>query len=96
MCKDVLPQLGDAPAADALVHGGVYAVLNDARDLVVLVGDDGILPQLLHEQLAEYLLGGDAFQTGAGRKAGQYISGFFLVGLGHHFLYGGKRKGCSE
>ena len=84
--ENPLPQVGHRPALDFLIFRFVDIVLNDSCDLVLLIGHNGILPQLPQGHSGEHHLGGDPLLGIFRRQPRQLIPGFFLVGLGKHLL----------
>ena len=79
--QDVLAQLRHGHVLDPLVHRFVQAVLVDAGHLVVLVGNDRVLAQILDQQIRQHVLGGYAFQSGLRRDPGQHVAGFQFARL---------------
>ena len=86
LVKQPLAQLRNRPALDLVVNAFVQVVLNDARDLVFLVGNDGMLPQLGQQHLGQHDLCRDALLGALCGDACQLVAGFFLVCLGKHIL----------
>ena len=84
--QDPLPEFGHRPVSDAVVDIFVYVILNDPGDLVLLIGDGGVFPQVTQGQRRQHHLGGDAFLGSLGGKAGQLVAGLFLVGLGQNLF----------
>ena len=85
-----LPKVRHGPALDRAVDGLVEIVLDDAGDLVVLIGHRRVLPQVLQRQPGQHNLGRHALLGVRRRDSGQLVAGFFLIGLGQHFLH--RRK----
>ena len=89
-------QLRDAPAANFAVNALVDVVLDDARDLVVLVGHGGVFAQVGQQQLRQHDLRRDAFLGAACRDARELVARFFLVRLGEDVLHVPEGVGLSE
>ena len=80
------PELSHRPAPDFPEHRLVHIVLNDPGDLVLLVGNGGILPQIPQGHGGQHHLGSHPLLGRLGRQSRQLIAGLFLVGLGKDFL----------
>ena len=84
--QDPFPEFRNRPVSDAVVDVFIYVILNDPGDLVLFIGDCGILPEVAQGQRGQHYLGGDALLGGFGGKACQLVTGFFLVGLGQNLF----------
>ena len=91
-----LPQLRHGPVADLGVDRLIDVILDDAGDLVVLIGDHGIIPQVGQQQVGQDHLGRHPFLGIFRRDTCQLVTGFFLIGLGQNLLDGGKGVGMIE
>ena len=79
--EDVFPQLRHRPVLNLAVDGFVHIILDDAGDLVLLIGNNGILPQILQRQRRQHHLCRHTLLGGSGSQTCQLVAGFFFVGL---------------
>ena len=84
--QDPLPQVGHRPVPKIGVDFFVYVVLDDPGNLVLLIGDGGIFPQISQGHRREDHLCGDPLLGAFRRQARQLVAGLFLVGLGQDLL----------
>ena len=90
------PEFPDRPVPDALVDRSMHGILNDARHGVVFIRDYGMFAQVAKRQLAEHLLGGDAFLHGRGGNARQHIAGAQFPRLVQHVPHRIEAVGFAE
>ena len=82
-----LPQLGHRPVPDLLVDLLVHVVLDDAGDLVLLVGNGGVGPQIGQGEVGHHHLGRHPLLGVLRRNARQPVAGLLLVCFGQGVLY---------
>ena len=90
-----------AKLADRLAaHGGecveVERVIDNARHLVAIVGDDRILAQIVQREIGEHGFGCDSFLLGARRDSRQLVARARFVGAREQFLDGAEAVGLAE
>ena len=96
LAQNPLAQVRDGPVLHLRIDALVQVVLNDARDLILLIGHGGVLAQVAQQQLRQHGLGGDALLRALGGQPGEPVAGFRLVGLGKHVLHIAEGIGLAE
>ena len=96
LAQNPLTQVRDGPVLHLRIDALVQVVLNDARDLVLLIGHGGVLAQVAQQQLRQHGLGGDALLRALGGQPGEPVAGFRLVCLGKHVLHIAEGIGLAE
>ena len=81
--QNPLPQLGHRPVLDFSINFLVHVVLDDAGDLVGLIGDGGGIAQVGQGQVGQHHLGGHPLLGVLGGDARQPVARLLLIGLGH-------------
>ena len=71
----MLAELADRQMGDRLECAGVVAVEDQARDVIVLVGDERLGKYGLQRDIGERQLGGNVLLGGCGGDAGQPVAG---------------------
>ena len=79
--QDPFPELGKGPVLDLRINLFVDVVLDDLRNLVVLVGDDRVVSQVRNREVGQDMFGRNAFLHRGGNDSRESVTGFFLVCL---------------
>ena len=86
LVQQPLPQLGHCPVLDFVIDRFVHVVLDDTGDLVLLIGDGGMVAQVGQGQVRHHHLGRHPFFGALGGDARQGIPRLDLVRLGQDVL----------
>jgi len=73
----------------------VNGVLIDLCDLIVLIGDDRIFPEIADAQPAENDLRGNALKSRLRSDSGKHVAGLFLICFGENFFDRAKLEALS-
>ena len=83
-------EVADGQVRDRRKGGGVVAVDDQARDLVGLVGNQGLAEEHAQRQLGQRQLRGHALQRAAGGEPGELVARAARAGLGEQLAQVGK------
>ena len=88
LVQQPLPQLRHRPVLDLVVDLLVHVVLDDAGDLVLLIGDGGVVAEIRQGQVGHHHLGRHPLLGVLGGDARQPVARLLLVGFGQGVLHG--------
>ena len=89
-------KLADGLAAHAGEGVAIERVVDHARDLIAIVGDDRVLAQVVQRQIGEHGLRGDSFLLGARRDACELVARSRFVGACEQFFDRAEAVGLAE
>ena len=93
--QNVFAQLCHRPVCNMVVDLRVNGVLIDLCDLIVLIGDDRIFPEIADAQPAENDLRGNALKSRLRSDSGKHVAGLFLICFGENFFDRAKLEALS-
>ena len=88
--QEPISEFSDGEGRDGSKSFRVVGVHDEARDFVVLVGNDRLFDEMRQRDVGERELGGDAFFGGVGGDARELVAAAFGRGLRHKLAQGAE------